>query len=183
MHGIRLASIVRVFTWIGVTSLGGARSAYFHDALVFRRSWVTNEEFLQDLTLAQIVPGSNFSNLAVALGCRLAGLAGGLGALLAIVVPGAVALVALAALYFSRGLWPGAVTTMRGMAAAVVGLVLLTTGRLVISGIRDRRALLVAGMTFVAVGPLHLNTALTIGVVGALSVWLNRPGAVGAAPR
>jgi chromate transporter len=45
---------------------------------VEKRRWLTNHEFIQDLTLSQLLPGPNYSNLAVALGVRLAGWRGGL---------------------------------------------------------------------------------------------------------
>src|SRR3989441_9796042 len=73
MARVPLRSLIRVFAWTGLTALGGGRSAYFYDAVVVRRAWVTTGEFVQDLTLSQLLPGPNFANLAVALGCRLGG--------------------------------------------------------------------------------------------------------------
>ena len=78
-----------VFAWTGLSSLGGGRSAYFHESLVRRRGWIRHDEFVQDFTLSQVLPGPNFSNLAVVLGYRLAGFAGGVWGLLAVVLPGA----------------------------------------------------------------------------------------------
>src|SRR2546428_6549066 len=79
------------------------------------------DEFLQDFTLAQLLPGATFSNLSITLGHRLAGVAGALGGLAAVVVPGGVVLVPLAALYLARGATPGVAALIRGMSAALVG--------------------------------------------------------------
>src|SRR2546428_12265653 len=79
------------------------------------------DEFLQDFTLAQLLPGATFSNLSITLGHRLAGVAGALGGLAAVIVPGGVVPVPLAALYIARGLTPDVATLMRGMSAAGVG--------------------------------------------------------------
>src|ERR1700741_4829297 len=73
MSRVRPGTLFRVFTWTGLTSLGGGRSAYLYEALVLGRRWVKNDEFVQDLTLSQLLPGPNFTNLAVALGMRLGG--------------------------------------------------------------------------------------------------------------
>jgi chromate transporter len=127
--------------------------------------------------VSQLLPGPNFSNLAIALGYRLAGVAGAVWALLAVVGPGALILLAVAVLYFARGFSPAVNTVMHGMAGAVVGLVLVTTGRVAWPVLRDSRAVLVAAATFAAVGPLRLNTALVIVVVGAASLFLHRPRA------
>ncbi len=127
--------------------------------------------------MSQLLPGPNFSNLAIALGYRLAGVAGAVWALLAVVGPGALILLAVAVLYFARGFSPTVNTVMHGMAGAVVGLVLVTTGRVAWPVLRDSRAVLVAAATFAAVGPLRINTALVIVVVGAASLFLHRPRA------
>jgi chromate transporter len=172
---VPLARLVRVFTLTGILSIGGGRAAFFYDALVTRRRWMRVEEFVQDFTLAQLLPGATFSNLAITLGHRLGGVAGALGGLAAVLVPGGVVLVGLAAIYFARGLAPDASTLMRGMSAAVVGLVGLTAVRLARPILVDARAVVVAVATFAAVGPLRLNTPAVIAVMIVVSLWLHRP--------
>lgn len=173
---VSLSRLVAVFTWTGIVSIGGGRSAFFHDAVVARRRWVGGGEFVQDVTLSQVLPGPNFSNLAIALGYRLAGLAGAAWALAAVLVPGAVVLLALGALYVGRQLTAPTTTLMHGMAAAVVGFVLVTTVRLMRPVLVDRRAAVMTALTFLAVGPLHLNTVVVLVVMAAVGLWLHRPG-------
>ena len=184
MRRVSLLRLVAVFTWTGLSSLGGGRSAYFHDALVRRRGFVRHEEFVQDFTLSQVLPGPNFSNLAVALGYRLAGVPGGVWGLLAIVLPGALILLGLGALYARGAFSPTVTLLMRGLSAAVVGLVLVTTLRIILGSqrglgsqrargsLRGGRAIVVAALTFAAVGPLRLPTVGVVLVMAALSFWL-----------
>jgi chromate transporter len=171
---VSLLRLIAVFTWTGLSSLGGGRSAYFHDALVRRRGWVTHDEFVQDFALSQVLPGPNFSNLAVALGYRLAGLPGGVCGLLSIVLPGAVILLGLGALYLRGAFSPDATTLMRGLSAAVVGLVLVTSLRVTWGALRGGRAVAVAALTFLAVGPLRLPTVGVVVVMVTWSFWLQR---------
>lgn len=172
MRRVSLLRLIAVFAWTGFSSLGGGRSAYFHDALVRRRRWIRHDEFVQDFTLSQVLPGPNFSNLAVVLGYRLAGLAGGVWGLLAIVLPGAVILLGVSALYAQGAFGSGASLLMRGLSAAVVGLVLVTSLRIMRGSLRGGRAVAVALITFVAVGPLRLPTVGVVLVMTALSVGL-----------
>lgn len=181
MRRVRLTSLILVFTWTGLVSLGGGRSAYFYDVVVSRRGWVTSEEFVQDLTLSQILPGSNVANLAVALGFRLAGWWGAAWGLLAVVLPGAVILLLLAAIYFASGLAPAGGRLLHGMSAAVVGLIVLTTTRLARATLRSRRGLVVAAVTFLAVGPLRMSTVLVLAVMAVASGWLHRPSRLASA--
>jgi len=172
---VRLSRIVRVFAWTGLTSVGGGRYAFLYDAVVVRRRWVRTEEFVQDLTICQLLPGSTFGNLAVALGTRLGGGRGAFWGAVALILPGALILLGLAALYLRRGFAPTVVHAMHGMAAAVVGLVFATTMTIAPASLRGGRALLIAAAMFVLVGPLRVHTALAILLVAPVSLWLYRP--------
>ena len=172
---VRLSQILRIFGWIGLTSLGGGRSVYLHVGLVEKRKWITNHEFIQDLTLCQLLPGPNYSNLAVAIGVRLAGWRGGLWGAVALIVPGFLILLAVSVVYFRIGFTANAASVMHGAGAAVVGLVFVTTARIMGTTIRRGRELLVAGAIFLLVGPLHVHTVLAVLLVAPLSLWLHRP--------
>ena len=175
MHPLTLANLVRVFVWTGLTSIGGGRSGYFYERLVVRRRWIDDDEFLQDLTLSQLLPGPNVTNLAVAIGYRLAGLAGSAGAWLSMILPGALILFALTLLYFKVGLNVHAVGALRGMSAAVVGLMLVTQARLMRGTRRGRGAAWIAALTFFAVGVFRVNALIVAVVLAGLGLWLNRP--------
>ena len=179
MRRVSLLRLISVFTWTGLSSLGGGRSAYFHEALVRRRRLLGHDEFVQDFTLSQVLPGPNFSNLAVVLGHRLAGVAGGLWGLGSVVLPGALILLVAGALYVRGAFSPSATLFMRGLSAAVVGLVLITALRVMRGSLRGGRAMLIAAATFAAVGPLRLPTVGVVLVMAALSFglqWSAPPG-------
>ena len=174
MRRVSLFRLIVAFTWTGLSSLGGGRSAYFHDALVRRRAWIRHDEFVQDFTLSQVLPGPNFSNLAVALGYRLAGVAGGVWGLVAVVLPGAAILLGLGTLYVRGDFGPGVTLLMRSLSAAVVGLILVTTLRIMRGSLRGGRSAVVAALTFAAVGPLRLPTVGVVLVMAMVSLWLHR---------
>jgi chromate transport protein ChrA len=78
----------------------------------------------------------------------------------------------VSALYARGAFGPGATLLMRGLSAAVVGLVLVTSLRIVRGSLRDGRGAVVALLTFVAVGPLRLPTVAVVLVMAALSLSL-----------
>jgi chromate transporter len=172
---VSVAQVVRAFALTGILSIGGGRAAFFYEALVTRRRWMRVDEFLQDFTLAQLLPGATFSNLSITLGHRLAGVAGAFGGLAAVIIPGGGVLVLLAALYVARGLTPDVATLLRGMSAAVVGLVGVTTLRMARPTLGSARAIAIAAATFVGVGLLRLNTPAVIVAMAAVGLWLYRP--------
>jgi chromate transporter len=181
-RGVRAIAVAKVFAWLGATTVGGGRSAYFYEAFVVRRRWISDEEFIKGLTLGQLLPGPTLSNLTVFLGHQLRGPLGAALALGAVLLPGALVILALTALYFERGVGPGLTAALRGMGAAVVGFMLVMALRMSRTALRGRAAPCIAAATFLAVGPLRLNTALVLVVAGVFSLWVHRPGGPAGAP-
>jgi chromate transporter len=179
---VPLARLTRVFGWIGLSSIGGGRSAYVYEVLVERHHWLTREEFLPGYTLSQLLPGPTISNLSIFLGNGLRGIPGAIIALLAVLLPGSVAILGLAALYFGRGASANVEAVLEGMGAAVVGFLCVMVGRIGKGALRSRGAVPIAVLTFAAVGLLRVNAFLVILGLGAASLWLNRPAAPGTAP-
>ncbi len=172
---VPLARLARVFGWIGISSIGGGRSAYVYEVLVERYKWRTPEEFLPGYTLSQLLPGPTISNLSVFLGNGLRGLRGAIIALLAVLVPGALVIVGLAAVYFHRGANPKVEAVLEGMGAAVVGFLCIMVARIGKGALRGRGALPIAVLTFASVGLFRFNAFLVILVLGVASLWINRP--------
>ena len=79
--------------------------------------------------------------------------------------------------YLWRGISPEATLALQAMSAAVVGLILVMTARIVRVGLRRRSGLLLGAATFLMVGPLALPTVAVIALVLVIGLWLNRPRA------
>src|SRR5690625_7420499 len=73
-----------------------AHLGYFHDELVKRRGWMSEEEYADLVALCQFLPGPASSQVGIGLGISRAGLPGGLAAWLGFTLPSAVALIAFA---------------------------------------------------------------------------------------
>lgn len=146
--------------------------------LVERLGWLTHEQFLELLSLSQVLPGPNIVNLALIYGDRqfgwrgaLAGIAGILGAPLAVVL-----LLALLASEL-RG-QPMMVGALRGMGVVSAGLVMSTALKLS-PGLRRSPMGLSAGVallasTALAVGWLRWPLAqvvIGLGSLATLGVW------------
>ena len=89
--------------------------------------------------------------------------------------PGALILTALAVAYFRVGFTPRTAHLMHGMAAAVIGLIVVMTARMVRASIRTVPAAAIAALVFVLVGVLRVNTVVAIALVVPASLWLHRP--------
>lgn len=85
VQSVSLAQIAQLFLEIGGLSFGGGVTGWAYREIVDRRRWLAPQEFLSGLTLSQILPGINMTNLSIYVGLRLRGLIGAITALLALI--------------------------------------------------------------------------------------------------
>ncbi|MFL5815004.1 MAG: chromate transporter [Bdellovibrionia bacterium] len=91
----------RTWIWInfkiGALSFGSvSRVVLYQEEVVEMRNWLSEDQFREALTLAQILPGPNLVNLAAAIGYKLFSLPKAVIALLPLLVPGALLAVLIA---------------------------------------------------------------------------------------
>ena len=91
--------------------------------MIQKRRWLTREEFINQLTIAQSVPGPIALNTAVFVGYKTRGVKGALAALVGVVIPSFV-IILLIALYFTDFKDnPTVAAAFKGMRPAVVALI------------------------------------------------------------
>ncbi len=109
------------FTLLALQGFGGV-VAIVQRELVERKRWLTQDEFLEDWAVAQVMPGPNVVNLSMMIGGRYFGLPGAMAALAGMLaVPLAIVLL-LALLHARVGQHPGVAGAFRGMAAVSAGM-------------------------------------------------------------
>ncbi len=140
--------------------------------VVRRNGWVNDDEYLEILGLAQLLPGSNPTNTAVLIGQRLAGLAGAISGLIASVLPGFVILMIIGAFALDSH-QPWVHGALRGCAATAVGLTLANVIELTVKKPRAVELAIVAAV-FAAALFAHLSLAVTLIVFVPLTFLLNR---------
>jgi chromate transporter len=101
--------------------------------MVDERGWLSAEEFLEQWSLCQALPGGNVTNLSVAFGLRCAGPAGALAALLGLVCAPFIIICVLGWLYTRYGTLPQVEAMFRGISAVGAGLVVATGARMAMS--------------------------------------------------
>lgn len=148
---VRLCPIVRTFFCIGVGSFSLAALGEAKDWLTKKRKWFTDDEYIQGLGLAQIMPGAPTVNLFSYLGFRLRGLSGAAAASISFLTPSFLLMLLLSYLYFHYGDMPAVLGLFHGLGALVVGLVFNTILNLWKSGVKTNfnRLMALSGFTLV----------------------------------
>jgi chromate transporter len=121
----RLIEVAALFLRLGVTAFGGpaAHIAIMHNEVVIRRAWVSEQDFLDLLGAANLIPGPTSTELAIYLGYRRVGWAGLLLAGVCFILPAMLIVMALAWAYVRFGSTPLASGVFYGILPVVIAIV------------------------------------------------------------
>jgi len=110
------------FSWLALQGFGGVLAVVQRE-LVDKKRWLTNEEFVEEWAVAQVLPGANVVNLSLMLGDRYFGWRGGLAALAGLLTFPLLIVMLLALLFAGLSDQPQMQGAMRGMGAVAAGMI------------------------------------------------------------
>ena len=118
------------FTGLALQGFGGVL-AVAQRVLCEQKRWLSREQFVEILGLAQILPGPNVCNVALMIGDRFFGWRGAFAALAGMMAVPLLIVLAVTALYAHYALDPAVAGALRGMGAVSAGLIIGTGFKLV----------------------------------------------------
>lgn len=110
------------FTWLALQGFGGVLAVVQRE-LVEKKRWMTNDEFVEDWAVAQIMPGPNVVNLSIMIGERYFGWRGAVAALAGMLTFPLILVLLLAVVYAQFASQPAVAGALRGMGAVAAGLI------------------------------------------------------------
>jgi chromate transporter len=160
------------FTVLALQGFGGVM-AVAQQELVERKRWLTLEEFVEDWSVAQILPGPNVINLSVMIGARTFGPSGAIAAAAGLLVVPLFIVVAFAVFSANLGAAPAVSGAIRGMGAVAAALI-AGTGLRMIAALRKNvmgplACCFFGSLTVLAVAVLRLPLALSMAGVGLVA--------------
>jgi len=171
-----LWQLVGYMLGLGTWGFGGpvALVGYMYRDLVEKRQWMTESEYKEGLTLAQLMPGPLAAQLAIYLGFVHYRLLGATLVGLAFVLPSFFMVVALGAAYVTFGGIGWMQAVFYGVGAAVIGIIAMSAYKLTTKNI-GKDKLLWAIFLVNAVATAVLKAEVVWAIVGAgVLVWLLR---------
>ena len=175
--------LFRAFSSLALQGFGGVLPIAQRE-LVERRQWLTREQFVETLSVGQVLPGPNIVNVALMIGDRFFGWRGAFAALAGMLALPLVIVLTLAAFYTRFASEPLVAGALRGMGAVAAGLIIAMGLKLMPTLARSPLgrgpSLLAMAATLALVGGLRWPMAyavLGIGGAAVLAVWwrLGRP--------
>jgi chromate transporter len=156
-------------------SFGGGSLMWAQRVLVTQLKWLTDAQFLNAVSLCQIVPGPNLPNLAVIVGAQYRGLRGASAALAgATMLPLAILLTA-GWLYFRFNDVGIVQTVLTGMSAGAAGTAVAGAIKLAQPYPWTLKGALLALISAGAIAGLQLPLVLVLAVMLPISIALSWP--------
>ncbi len=121
--------LFRAFTRLALQGFGGVLPVAQRE-LVEREGWLTREQFVETLSVGQVLPGPNIVNRALIIGARFFGWRGIVAALGGLLLAPLAVVLALAVLYGQFATVPAVAGALRGMGAVAAGLIAATAIKL-----------------------------------------------------
>src|SRR5436309_3512350 len=133
LRPVRLRQLVGYFLRLGTLGFGGpiALAGYMQRDLVERRQWISKEDYVRGLALAQLAPGPLAAQLAIYLGWVRARVLGATLVAFAFVLPSFVMVLALSAFYLRFGGLAWMQGAFYGIGAAVIAIIARSAWKLV----------------------------------------------------
>ncbi|HUR79240.1 MAG TPA: chromate efflux transporter, partial [Thermoanaerobaculia bacterium] len=176
-----LAAFTGYFLRLGTFGFGGpiALAGAMQRDLVEERGWITPDEYVKGLALAQLAPGPLAAQLAIYLDWSRAGILGATLVALAFVLPSFVMVMAISMAYVRFGGLAWMQSAFYGIGAAVIAIILRSAYKLVKLTLR-RDALLWVIFAANAIATAVLEAEVISLIVGcgvatlAVQVWKSR---------
>ena len=169
-----LMSLFWAFFKIGAFGFGGG---YVMIPLIQReivevQRWLTLQEFVDVIAIAEMTPGPIAVNSATFVGFRQAGFLGAMSATFGVVLPPTMVMLVLAYIFLRASSVPGVQKALCGIRPAVVALIAAAAITLGQSVITDYRGILLAVAMFLGLEKTRVHPIAMLAVAGVLGLVL-----------
>ena len=175
---ITLWSLFWIFLKIGCTAFGGfmALISVVQNYIVERRKLLSQEDMLDGVSLATILPGPVAVNVVAYVGYKLRGIPGAIVTASAVIFPSFLLVLGLSYVYFSWGEIPAVTQFFLGFIPAVAAIIIATVwnmGRKTVTCISEAVIAVLAFAIIVVVGGFY-STITVIVIAGLVGLFLFR---------
>lgn len=178
-HSARLKELARLFLKLGFIGFGGpqAHIAMIHDEAVTRRGWLTEEQYLEGVTICEMLPGPVSTQTGIYTGYLRAGQVGALVAGLSFIAPAFLIVLALSWAYFRFEGVPQVEALFLGVSPVVIAIIVGFCWKLSKKAIQDRWGVAIALITLLLSWLGGVTVLLLFVMAGLAGVAIYRPKA------
>ncbi len=171
-YGDRLGQLFLTFLKIGAFTFGGgyAMIPLVQRETVEKYGWITDDDLLDIVAIAESTPGPIAVNSATFVGYRVGGTAGALLASLGVILPSFTVILLVSFLLRRFGELRAVRYAFFGIRAGVLALILHSLCKMLRDSRRDVFSLVVTALSFVAVAVFYVNALIVIPAAALLGL-------------
>ena len=175
-YGDRLGQLFLTFLKIGAFTFGGgyAMIPLVQRETVEKYGWITDDDLLDIVAIAESTPGPIAVNSATFVGYRVGGTAGALLASLGVILPSFTVILLVSFLLRRFGELRAVRYAFFGIRAGVLALILHSLCKMLRDSRRDVFSLVVTALSFVAVAVFAVNALIVIPAAALLGLAYSR---------
>jgi chromate transporter len=168
-----LLQLVGYALYLGTLGFGGpvALVGYMHRDLVERRKWITEAEYKEGLTLAQLMPGPLAAQLAIYLGFVHYHVLGATLVGVTFVLPSFAMVLAIGWAYVMYGGLPWMQAVFYGVGASVIGIIALSAYKLTLKTIGRDQLLWLIYLTSALVTVITESEWIALFLLAGIVTW------------
>lgn len=166
-----LSELALVFLKLGAIAFGGpaAHIAVMEEEFVRRRKWLTEEEFLDRLGAANLIPGPSSTEMAIFIGYSKCGWMGLIVAGACFIIPAAILVSLIAAAYVRFGAVPQMQGALHAIKPVVIAIVIQAFWKLARTAAKTK-LLIAIGVGTAVLSVRGVNALVVLLVAGVVSV-------------
>lgn len=170
----KLIKIFAIFFKMGASTFGGgyAMIPIIEKEIVENNNYITKDEFIDNLSIAQSFPGPMAVNLSLLIGYKLYGIIGSIATLLGVVMPSFLSIILIAFFYNKFNSSTIVKGFFNGVNAVVPALLLISFISVFKKLPKKIILMLLFIMTFIAIAIFNINPLIAIFIGGVLGICL-----------
>ncbi|WP_243109377.1 chromate transporter [Anaerophilus nitritogenes] len=169
-----IVKIFFTFIKIGAFSFGGglAMLPFIEKEIVYNHQWITSEEFVDIIAIAQMTPGPIAINSSTFVGYKVQGIIGAMVGSIGIVIPSFILIIILAKYFTNMKDNKATKAVFKGIRPAVLGLILSAAISVGKTALLDMKSVLIALIVLFLLKKVNLHPILAIVVAGIMGAIL-----------
>jgi chromate transporter len=169
-------SLFMAFLRVGLFAYGGgpAMLPLIEKEVVGKYGWMTSEQFIDAIAMANTLPGPIATKMALSIGLQVGGPFGALTAVAAMLLPSSILILVLTVLYYKYKHLTTVQSIIRGVRPVVIALLLVTVAHLAPKAIFTWDTFTISLAAFIAVFFLRVHPIYTIAVAALIGLWFYR---------
>jgi len=169
-------SLFMAFLRIGLFAYGGgpAMLPLIEKEVVEKYGWLSHEQFLDSIAMANTLPGPIATKMALSIGLQVGGPFGAFTAITAMLLPSSILIIIFTVLYYKYKHLTSVQSIIRGVRPVVIALLLVTVAHLAPRAVFSWDTFVIALATFAVVFFLKVHPIYTIAVAALIGFWFYR---------